>query len=128
MRRFCPRGPGIFQSFIFVMISILLPQSARAVTVGLHAGNFDPPTSERMAVVRCALGDASAHKECPEIANTIGRVIVVVNQADGEDPLASVRERVVMVRKLIIEMYAPYAGVVQISSAPLRAVLALLGQ
>jgi hypothetical protein len=29
---------------------------------------------------------------------------------------------------LILEMYAPYSGVIQVSSAPLRAALALLGQ
>jgi hypothetical protein len=29
---------------------------------------------------------------------------------------------------LILEMYAPYSGVIQVSSAPLRAALAHLGQ
>ena len=29
---------------------------------------------------------------------------------------------------LILEMYAPYSGVIQVSSAPLRAALAYLGQ
>ena len=29
---------------------------------------------------------------------------------------------------LIVEMYAPYSGVIQVSSAPLRAALAHLGQ
>src|SRR5215468_9250264 len=54
-----------------------------------------------MVMVRCAFGDASVHKECQEIGKTISRVVVVVNQAGDEDPLASTRERVLMVKKAL---------------------------
>ena len=62
---------------------------------------FDPPTLGEMAIVRCAFGDASVHKECRDVGKTISRVVVVVNQAGNEDPLASTRERVLMVKKAL---------------------------
>jgi len=84
-----------------VFLSLIFPSMARAVTVGFYAGTFDPPTLREMAMVRCAFGDASIHKECPDIGKKISRVVVVVNQADDEDPLASARERVLMVKKAL---------------------------
>src|SRR5215471_16375725 len=91
-----------FEFFSFwVFLSLVFPPIARAVTVGFYAGTFDPPTLREMAMVRCAFGDASVHKECQEIGKTISRVVVVVNQAGDEDPLASTRERVLMVKKAL---------------------------
>ena len=101
MRRF-----GLFSCFsffIFVVVSFpaLFPPMASAITVGFYAGTFDPPTSGEIAIVRCAFGDSSVHKECQDIGKTISRVVVVVNQAGDEDPLASTRERVLMVKKAL---------------------------
>jgi hypothetical protein len=74
---------------------------AGAVTLGFYAGTFDPPTLREMAMVRCAFGDASVHKGCQDIGKKISRVVIVVNQAGDEDPLASTRERVLMVKKAL---------------------------
>ena len=74
---------------------------AMAVTVGFYAGTFDPPTQTELGIVRCALGDAGFHKECQEIGKTISRVVVLVNQPNDDDPLASTRERVLMVNKAL---------------------------
>ncbi len=52
-------------------------------------------------MVRCAFGDASVHKECPDIGKKNSRVVLVVNQAGDEDPLASTRERALMVKKAL---------------------------
>src|SRR5215475_11548512 len=91
-----------FEFFSFwVFLSLVFPPIASAVTVGFYAGTFDPPTLREMAMVRCAFGDASVHKECQEIGKTISRMVVVVNQASDEDPLASTRERVLMVKKAL---------------------------
>ncbi|MGN6718135.1 MAG: hypothetical protein ACTHLX_12145, partial [Candidatus Binatia bacterium] len=85
-----------------VFLSLIFPSMARAaVTVGFYAGTFDPPTLREMAMVRCAFGDAAVHKECPDIGKKISRVVIVVNQAGDEDPLASTRERVLMVKKAL---------------------------
>jgi nicotinic acid mononucleotide adenylyltransferase len=100
---------------------------AGAVTVGFYAGTFDPPTSGEMAMVRCAFGDSSVHKECPDIAKTISRVVVAVNQAGGdEDPLASSRERVLMVKKAL-QRYGDRVEVVTTSGDGEQKTQALLG-
>ena len=99
MRQFKLFSLWFFLSLIFVSLSVLFPLIAGAATVGFYAGTFDPPTQAEMGIVRCALGDASVHKECQDIGKTISRVVVVVNQAGDEDPLASTRERVLMVKK-----------------------------
>ena len=88
-------------SVAFATASVLFPAMVAAASVGFYAGTFDPPTQAEMGMVRCALGDASVHKECPDIGKTISRVVVVVNQAGDEDPLASTRERVLMVKKAL---------------------------
>jgi len=79
--------------------------------VGFYAATFDPPTLRQMAMIRCAFGDASVHKECQDIGEKISRVVVVVNQADDEDPLASTRERVLMVKKAL-QKYADRVEIV----------------
>jgi hypothetical protein len=89
MRRFELFSLWFFLSLIFISFSVLFPPMAGAVTVGFYAGTFDPPTLREMVMVRCAFGDASVHKECQDIGKKISRVVVVVNQAGDEDPLAS---------------------------------------
>jgi len=86
---------------LWFFLSFIFPAIAGAFTVGFYAGTFDPPTLREMALVRCAFGDASVHKECPDIGKKISRVVIVVNQADDEDPLASTRERALMVKKAL---------------------------
>jgi len=86
---------------IWFFLNLVSPSVVGAVTVGFYAGTFDPPTLREMAMVRCAFGDASVHKECQGIGKKISRVVVVVNQAGDEDPLASTRERVLMVKKAL---------------------------
>jgi nicotinic acid mononucleotide adenylyltransferase len=84
---------------------------AGAVTMGFYSGTFDPPTLRQMAMIRCAFGDASVHKECQDIGKKISRVVVVVNQADDEDPLASTRERALMIKKAL-QKYADRVEIV----------------
>jgi nicotinic acid mononucleotide adenylyltransferase len=88
-------------SLSLVSFSALFPPMAGAVTVGFYAGTFDPPTRREMVMVRCAFGDAGVHKECQDIGKKISHVVVVVNQAGDEDPLASTRERVLMIKKAL---------------------------
>ena len=83
------------------VMSVLFPALVTAASVGFYAGTFDPPTLREMAMVGCAFGDASVHKDCQDIGKNISRVVVVVNQAGDEDPLASTRERVLMVKKAL---------------------------
>src|SRR4026208_2370412 len=91
-----------FELFSFwVFLSFIFPPIAGAFTVGFYAGTFDPPTLREMAMVRCAFGDASVHKECPDIGKKNSRVVLVVNQAGDEDPLASTRERALMVQQAL---------------------------
>src|SRR5499427_10976980 len=85
----------------FATTAVLFPGMAIAATVGFYAGTFDPPTLREMAMVGCAFGDASVHKDCQDIGKNISRVVVVVNQAGDHDPLASTRERVLMVKKAL---------------------------
>ena len=87
---------------------------AGAVTLGFYAGSFDPPTLAEMAIVRCAFGDANVHKECQDVGKTISRVVVAVNQAGDKDPLASTRERVLMVKKALQK----YGDRVEVFTAP----------
>jgi nicotinic acid mononucleotide adenylyltransferase len=101
MRHFKLFSLSFFLSLVFVSFSVLSPPIAVAATVGFYAGIFDPPTSGEIAIVRCAFGDSSVHKECQDIGKTISRVVVVVNQAGDQDPLASTRERVLMVKKAL---------------------------
>jgi uridine phosphorylase len=85
----------------FVTLSVLLPPMAIAATVGFYAGTFDPPTQAEIAMLRCALGDASVQKECAETGKTIARLVVSVNQSHDEDTPASARERALMVKKAL---------------------------
>ena len=101
MRRF-----ELFGYFSFLFLGVVsfpvgFAPMAMAVTVGFYAGTFDPPTLREMAMVGCAFGDASVHKECQDVGKAISRVVVVVNQAGDADPLASTRERLLMLRKAL---------------------------
>src|SRR5262252_8777402 len=95
----------------FATTAVLFPAMAIAATVGFYAGTFDPPTLREMAMVGCAFGDASVHKDCQDIGKKISLVVVVVNQAGDEDPLASTRERVLMVKKAL-QKYADRVEIV----------------
>ena len=99
---------------------------ARAVSVGLYAGTFDPPTSGEIAIIRCAFGDSSVHKECQDIGKTISRVVVVVNQAGDADPLASSRERVLMVKKAL-QKYGDRVEIVTTSGDSVEKTRSLFG-
>src|SRR5262245_45552785 len=101
MRQFELFSLCIFLSFLSDSFSALFPPMAMAATVGFYAGSFDPPTLGEIAIARCAFGDSSVHKECQDLGKKISRVVVVVNQAGDEDPLASTRERVLMVKKAL---------------------------
>src|SRR5262245_24034576 len=85
----------------FATAAVLFPAMAIAAKVGFYAGTFDPPTQAEIGIIRCAFGDASVHKDCQDIGKNISRVMVVVNQAGDEDPLASTRERVLMLKKAL---------------------------
>jgi hypothetical protein len=87
---------------------------AMAATVGFFAGTFDPPTQAEIAMLRCALGDASVRQECAGIGKTIERLVVSVNQSHDEDTLASTRERALMVKDALRK----YRDRVEVVTAP----------
>jgi uridine phosphorylase len=81
------------------LVSVFLPSMAMAVSVGLYAGTFDPPSPAQLEILRCVLADASLPSACQEIGQRISRLVVLVNEDNEADPLASTRERVLMVKK-----------------------------
>src|SRR5215467_13121818 len=103
MLRFRNKARFVMKYFpvAFTTAAVLFPAMAIAAKVGFYAGTFDPPTQAEIGIMRCAFGDASVHKDCQDIGKNISRVVVVVNQAGDEDPLASNRERVLMVKKAL---------------------------
>jgi uridine phosphorylase len=70
-------------------------------SVGLYAATFDPPTRSEERIIRCALGDTTLSRQCQDIGKEISRVLVLVNEDDEYDTLASTRERVLMVKKAL---------------------------
>jgi len=85
----------------FLTVSVLFPAMVMAATVGFYAGTFDPPTQAETGMVRCALGDASFHKQCAQIGKPLSRIVVSVNESGVDDTLASARERALMVKKAL---------------------------
>ena len=103
-----------FFPLAFVTVPVLFAPMAMAATVGFFAGTFDPPTQAEIAMLRCALGDASVRKECAGIGKTIERLVVSVNQSHDEDTLASTRERALMVKDALRK----YRDRVEVVTAP----------
>src|SRR5262245_9060664 len=126
MRRFELFSLWFFLSFMVDGFSALSPPMAMAATVGFYAGSFDPPTLGEIAIARCAFGDASVHKDCLNIGKKISRMVVVVNQAGDEDPLASTRERVLMVKKAL-QKYGDRVEIVTATGDSEEKVQSLLG-
>ena len=91
-----------FRMQLFILAYGALPvffvSIGMAASVGFYAGTFDPPTQAQIAIIRCAFGDFGLPKECQEIARKISRLVVLVNEDNGQDTLASTRERVLMVK------------------------------
>src|SRR6266536_2437749 len=85
----------------FLTVSVLFPAMVMAATVGFYAGTFDPPTQAETGMVRCALGDASFHKQCAQIGKPLSRIVVSVNESGVDDTLASARKRALMVKKAL---------------------------
>jgi nicotinic acid mononucleotide adenylyltransferase len=96
------------------LMSVLFPALVIAATVGFYGGTFDPPTQAEMGMVRCALGDTSFHKQCPQTGKPLSRIVVSVNPSSVEDTLASARERALMVKKALQK----YGDRVEIVTAP----------
>ncbi|HEY6363370.1 MAG TPA: hypothetical protein VI585_01135, partial [Candidatus Binatia bacterium] len=103
-----------FFPLAFVTVPVLFAPMAMAATVGFFAGTFDPPTQAEIAMLRCALGDASVRQECAGIGKTIARLVVSVNQSHDEDTLASTRERALMVKDALRK----YGDRVEVVTAP----------
>ena len=103
-----------FFPLAFVTVPVLFAPMAMAATVGFFAGTFDPPTQAEIAMLRCALGDASVRQECAGIGKTIERLVVSVNQSHDEDTLASTRERALMVKDALRK----YRDRVEVVTAP----------
>ena len=103
-----------FFPLAFVTVPVLFAPMAMAATVGFFAGTFDPPTQAEIAMLRCALGDASVRQECAGIGKTIERLVVSVNQSHDEDTLASTRERALMVKDALRK----YSDRVEVVTAP----------
>ena len=79
-------------------LAVFFVSIGMAASVGVYAGSFDPPTQAQIAIIRCALGDSGLPKECQAVARKISHLVVLVNEDDGKDTLASTRERVLMVK------------------------------
>jgi hypothetical protein len=103
-----------FLKFAAAVAFLGLPSLAIADSVALCAGTFDPPGRAQIAVLRCALGDPRLAEICQAIGKTISRLVVLVNESSKEDPLASSRERILMVRKALRE----YGERVEVSASP----------
>jgi hypothetical protein len=103
-----------FFPLAFVPMPVLFAPMAMAATVGFFASTFDPPTQAEIAMLRCALGDASVRQECAGIGKTIERLVVSVNQSHDEDTLASARERALMVKDALRK----YSDRVEVVTAP----------
>lgn len=84
-------------------VGAFFPSLAIAASVGLFSGTFDPPSWAEIGMLRCALGDTRLSEKCQEIGKQISRLLVLVKEGSEEDPLASTRERVLMVRKALQE-------------------------
>ncbi len=82
-----------------VLLSVLRAAMAMAVSVGIYAGTFDPPTQGQLRMIRCALGDVRGHDACEALGKQISRLVVLVNDDVENDTLASLRERILMLRK-----------------------------
>src|SRR5262245_35049805 len=113
------RRSELFRCLSFLIIGVVsfpvwFTSMAMAMTVGLYAGTFDPPTLAEIAMLRCALGDASVHKECAESGQTIARLTVSVNQSYEEDTFASATERALMVKHALQK----YGDRVEVVTAP----------
>jgi nicotinic acid mononucleotide adenylyltransferase/uridine phosphorylase len=114
MRRFELFRRFSLLSLTLVGFAVSFTPSAQAVTVGFYAGTFDPPTQAELAMLRCALGDASVRKECAGIGKTIARLVVTVNPSHDDDTLASARERALMVNDALRK----YRDRVEVVTAP----------
>jgi len=101
MKRFKFFGRSPVPIFASVILAILFAPIAMAANTGFYAGTFDPPTRAELAMLRCALGDATVSQECAAIGKTIGRLVVSVNESSDGDTLASARERALMVNKAL---------------------------
>jgi nicotinic acid mononucleotide adenylyltransferase len=77
------------------------PSLAIAASVALYAGTFDPPSRAQIAVLRCALAIRACLKPATASGKQISRLVVLLNESSEEDPLASTRERILMVRKAL---------------------------
>ncbi len=99
-----------------IALYVFLAPAAFATTVGFYAANFDPPTRSQLRIIGCALGDPGLPQACQEIAKNISRLVVLVNEDSSKDTLASTRERLLMVKRVVqkygdkIEVYASTAA------------------
>src|SRR5689334_23221463 len=84
---------------LWVFLSAIFPPMAAAAAVGFLAGTFDPPTQAEIALVRCALGEASMRPQCGEIGAPLARVVISIKESNDGDTLASARERALMVQR-----------------------------
>ena len=87
--------------FVVGALVTFFASTLSAASVGLYGSTFDPPTQSEIRILRCALGDIALPRDCQELAKEISRVVVLVNEDDGRDTLASTRERVRMVKKAL---------------------------
>jgi nicotinic acid mononucleotide adenylyltransferase/uridine phosphorylase len=103
-------------------LAVFFVSIGMAASVGVYAGSFDPPTQAQIAIIRCALGDSGLPKECQAVARKISHLVVLVNEDDGKDTLASTRERVLMV-KTALRKYSDRIEVVASTPAKREALL-----
>ena len=98
MVRFGKNCPLILFLAASAMVWVFLASMAVAASVGFYASTFDPPSQSQVRMIRCALGDDSLHKECPEIGKSISRLIVLVIEDSEKDSFASAREQILMLK------------------------------
>lgn len=84
-----------------ISISILFAATVSSASVGFYSGTFDPPTPAQIKIISCALGEVTVAKECQNIGRRLSRLVVSVGADSDEDHYASVRERVLMLKKAL---------------------------
>jgi hypothetical protein len=83
------------------MLLVFAVPAAEAVSVGVYAATFDPPTKARLRIIRCALGDPGLPSDCIDLGKKISRLYVLVREDPEVDTLASTRERTLMVKRAL---------------------------
>ena len=101
MVRFGKNRPLILFLVAFATVPVSPAPKAIASSVGFYASTFDPPTRSQIRMIHCALGGDRLDKECGEIGKSISRLEVLVIEDSERDSLASTREQILMLKRVL---------------------------